>query len=79
MIEKLFYWHFPGYMNNRQIPSSMINKRVGNKRYKLKYLYETEIYESYCLTDDISEKNDLMKFSNKECINIAHNLREELC
>lgn len=73
------YWYFPGYMDNRLVPSLMINKRVGDKRYKLKYSYETETYELYCLTDDISEKNDLMKSSNKEYINIARNLRDDFC
>lgn len=73
------YWHFPGYMDNRQVPSSMINKRVGDKRYKLKYSYETETYELYCLTDDISEEDDLMKSSKKEYMNIARNLRDDLC
>lgn len=73
------YWHFPGYMDNRQVPSSMINKRIGDKRYKLKYSYETEKYELYCITDDISEEHDLMKASNKEYINIARNLRDDFC
>lgn len=74
------YWHFPGYMDNRQVPSSMINKRIGGKRYKLKYSYETEKYELYCLTDDISESYNLLD-SDKEKINlsIATELREDLC
>jgi len=74
------YWHFPGYMDNRQVPTSMINKRIGDKRYKLKYSYETEKYELYCLTDDISETRNLLEGDGeKKNLLIAIELREDLC
>ncbi len=73
------YWHFPGYMDNRQVPSSMINKRVGGKRYKLKYSYETETYELFCLSDDLSESRNLMESADGATLAIARELRADLC
>ena len=74
------YWHFPGYMDDRQVPSSIINKRMGDKRYKLKYSYETEKYELYCLTDDLSETCNLLeRDKEKKNLSIATELREDLC
>lgn len=74
------YWHFPGYMDERQVPSTAINKRVGDKRYKLKYSYETEVYELYCLSDDLSEQHNLLLESgSSQAYEIAKKLREDMC
>ncbi|MBW2722845.1 MAG: sulfatase-like hydrolase/transferase [Deltaproteobacteria bacterium] len=54
------YWHFPGYMGNRQRPNSLIEKRVGNDYYKLFYYYETGQYEMYNLTQDMGETTDVL-------------------
>ena len=72
------YWHFPGYMDVRQEPNSVINKRVGNQRYKLRYSYETEQYELYNLNEDISESKNLLN-NSPEMLQIARNLRADLC
>ncbi|MFI3259841.1 MAG: sulfatase-like hydrolase/transferase [Rikenellaceae bacterium] len=73
------YWHFPGYMDSRQQPTSVINKRVGNERYKLRYYYESESYELYNLTKDGSESQDLMVDITKQNQKIAGQLRADLC
>lgn len=54
------FWHFPGYMDERGIPASVINKRIGDKRYKYRYCYEFDTHELYNLTDDIGEKVNLL-------------------
>ncbi len=79
LTREALYWHFPGYLDYRQVPSSMINKRIGDKRYKLKYSYETETYELYCLTDDLAEQHDLLEASDPTAIDIARDLRADLC
>jgi len=57
------FWHFPGYMDERGIPASVINKRIGDKRYKYRYCYEYDTHELYNLTDDIGEKVNLLSGS----------------
>lgn len=54
------FWHFPGYMDERGIPASVINERIGDKRYKYRYCYEYDTHELYNLTDDIGEKVNLL-------------------
>jgi arylsulfatase A-like enzyme len=58
------YWHFPGYLDTRSVPCSVIIKDMGaagsRRRYKLMYFYEDRHYELYCLTDDPSEKKNLL-------------------
>ncbi len=73
------FWHFPGYMDFHQEPNSVINKRVGDKRYKLRYSYEGKSYELYNLSDDIFESRNLMDGATKENLSIAKQLREDLC
>jgi arylsulfatase A-like enzyme len=57
------FWHFPGYMDERGIPASVINKRIGDKRYKYRYCYEYDTHELYNITDDIGEKVNLLSGS----------------
>jgi arylsulfatase A-like enzyme len=58
------YYHFPGYLDTRAFPCSVIIKRVGGgdapKDYKLIYSYEDQHYELYNLTDDLGEEHDLL-------------------
>jgi len=54
------FWHFPGYLDTRSVPTSLITKDVGEQRYKLLYFYEDEHYELFNLTDDLSESTDLL-------------------
>jgi arylsulfatase A-like enzyme len=67
--DKIF-WHFPGYMDERGIPASVVNKRIGDKRYKYRYCYEYDTHELYNITDDIGEKNNLLE-GNPSQQNIA--------
>jgi arylsulfatase A-like enzyme len=54
------FWHFPGYLDDRTVPTSLVTKDVGGKRYKLLYFYEDERYEFFNLSDDLSEMTDLL-------------------
>ena len=54
------FWHFPGYLDDRTVPTSIITKDVGTERYKLLYFYENERYEFFKLSDDLSETTDLL-------------------
>jgi len=60
LIRDSLYWHFPGYMDNRQRPNSVIQKTIQGNDYKLFYYYETGQYELYNLTEDISESRNLL-------------------
>lgn len=74
------FWHFPGYLDTRLAPTSVVNKRIGNKRYKLHYFYEAKRFELYCLTNDEMEKVNLLESSPKpEDVKIAQDLRKDLC
>ncbi|MES2465451.1 MAG: sulfatase [Armatimonadota bacterium] len=79
------YWHFPGYLDTRSVPCSVILKDIGDgkarKRYKLMYFYEDRHYELYCLTDDLSEKKNLVASATVPTGPtrvIAENLRTDL-
>ena len=79
------YWHFPGYLDTRSIPCSVILKDIGTgekrKRWKLMYFYEDNHYELYCLTDDLSEKKNLLAAATApagELRVVAENLRTDL-
>lgn len=59
--KKELYWHFPGYMDVRNMPQSVIHYRhTDNKHYKLFYRYEDSSYELYNLSDDIGETTNLL-------------------
>ena len=59
---KAIYYHFPGYLDTRAYPCSVIIKQTDdNHRYKLIYSYEDEHYELYALTNDLGEKTDLLQ------------------
>ncbi len=55
------YYLFPGYMDRRAQPSVAAVDDLDGKRYKIYYYYEADAWELYCLTDDISEKKNLVK------------------
>ncbi|ANW95882.1 hypothetical protein AXE80_06130 [Wenyingzhuangia fucanilytica] len=56
------FWHFPGYMDVRNMPQSVIHYRHSdNQHYKLFYRYEDESYELYNLTNDIGETTNLLE------------------
>ena len=54
------FWHFPGYIDTRLAPSSVINQRHEGKRYKLTWSYEREQYSLYDLSTDLGEKTNLL-------------------
>lgn len=69
------YYHFPGYLDQRARPCSVVIKEVTGKRFKLIYNYDytydpavnddavkvlTQPWELYNITDDISEATNLI-------------------
>ena len=73
------FWHFPGYMDARARPSSVIQRRVGDEYYKLFYYYETEKWELFNLTEDLSEKNDLLSIPlSKQLVPIVSDMKRDL-
>lgn len=73
------YWHFPGYIDTRLTPTSIVNKRVDGRRYKLIYTYEDERYALYDLEDDLGEQRDLLQGSpSAEHRAIARGLSQDL-
>jgi arylsulfatase A-like enzyme len=54
------FYHFPGYLDTRAAPTSVILKEVDGIRYKLYYFYEDRHTELYDLTNDIGETVDLL-------------------
>ena len=73
------YWHFPGYLDNRAKPTSVTTRDVGNERYKLYYFYESDTYELYNLTTDLSESTDLLDGSATDAqFQIATQMAQDL-
>ncbi|MGB0745258.1 MAG: sulfatase-like hydrolase/transferase, partial [Opitutales bacterium] len=73
------YWHFPGYMDSRQIPNSVHVTKLDGEVYKLYYYYEDKRYELFNLTDDISEQNNLLRTPElREAQVIAKNMNTRL-
>ena len=73
------YYHFPGYLDWRAVPLSIIVKRVGSKDYKLLYSYEDQHFELYNNTDDIGEAHDLLQGKpNAKDVKLASDLRDDL-
>ncbi|CDF79914.1 arylsulfatase [Formosa agariphila KMM 3901] len=55
------FWHFPGYMDVRNMPQSVIHYRHSdNQHYKLFYRYEDESFELYNLSNDLGETTNLL-------------------
>ncbi len=75
--ENLF-WHFPGYMGNRQRPNSMIHKRIGDDYYKLRYYYESGKSTLHHINSDISEQRDLLEIQDPRDVQLARQMLEEL-
>lgn len=55
------FWHFPGYMDSRNWPRTLVQQRFDDQIYKLIFNYETGVYELYNITKDISESKNLME------------------
>ena len=72
------YWHFPGYMDVRMSPTSLIQKRVNDDYYKLFYYYETGKFALYQISTDIGEQNDLLKTPTAETVKLAGEMGEDL-
>lgn len=74
------YWHFPGYMDIRNYPQSVIHLRHSdNKHYKLFYRYEDGTSELYNLSDDIGETTNLLLDStNQAMLNLAKEMNNKL-
>lgn len=77
---RALYWHFPGYIDSRAAPCSVIIKQVGGKRYKLLFFYETRAWSLYNLTDDLREADDLFATPESRRANwaVAENLSVDL-
>ncbi|MEP4077310.1 sulfatase [Haloferula sp.] len=55
------FFLFPGYLDIRAQPTVVVIDDIGGKRFKLFYLYETNSWELYCLTDDQEEARNLIE------------------
>ncbi len=75
---KNLFWHLPGYMDERFSPSTLIQTRIGNEYYKLFYFYETEEFEMYNITKDISEKRNILKSPTSKEIEIALQMNADM-
>ncbi len=72
------FWHFPGYMGSRQRPNSMIQKRIGDDYYKLRYYYETGVSTLHHINSDISETVDLLEKQDANHMQLAEIMLSEL-
>lgn len=72
------YWHFPGYMDSRNSPRSLIQKRVDGDLYKLFFDYLTGEYQLYNISNDQGEKKNLLDSPNPRIRSIALNLNADL-
>lgn len=61
MERRDLFWHFPGYMDDRQRPNSLILSRIGRDYYKLFYFYEEDRFELYNISRDLGERQNLME------------------
>ena len=76
---KSLFFHFPGYMDSRGFPVSVIIRDFGRERYKLFYYYEPQRYELYRISEDIGEKKDLLADELTVSVKtIANTMRDEL-
>ncbi|EMI21463.1 sulfatase family protein [Rhodopirellula maiorica SM1] len=55
------FYLFPGYMDKRAEPAVSAIAEINDRRYKLMYVYETESWELYCLSDDQGESKNLIQ------------------
>ena len=75
--EKLF-WHLPGYMDERFSPTTLLQKRIENEYYKLFYFYETDEFELYNITKDISEKRNILENPSSTEMEIALQMNADM-
>ena len=72
------FWHFPGYMDVRNHPRSLIQKRIGKDLYKLFFNYTDGSYELYHISQDISESNNLLPSTDEKINSIAQQMNSDL-
>ena len=60
LAPRALYWHFPGYLDDRAEPTSMVLRDLDGKRWKLLYFYESRRWSLYNLTDDPGESVDVI-------------------
>lgn len=76
---KSLYFHFPGYMDHRQRPNSVIVSQMDGEKYKLFYYYETGVFELYQISRDLSEAHNLLEGEVKEVhAAVAREMSEDL-
>lgn len=72
------FWHLPGYMDERFSPTTLIQTRVGEEYFKLFYFYETEEFEMFNITKDISEKRNILKNPSSKEMEIALQMNTDM-
>lgn len=72
------FWHLPGYMDERFSPTALIQTRVGEEYFKLFYFYETEEFEMFNITKDISEKRNILKNPSSKEMEIALQMNTDM-
>ena len=65
-------------MDERFSPSTLIQTRVGEEYFKLFYFYETEVFEMYNITKDISEKRNVLKNPTSKEMEIALQMNADM-
>lgn len=76
---KSIFFHFPGYLDTRSKPSTIIIEDFGADRFKLLYDYESMNYELYQLSNDISESDNLLEDNpSKSTLRIAEKMSQNM-
>ncbi|MEN8846682.1 MAG: sulfatase [Akkermansiaceae bacterium] len=78
LARESLFWHFPGYMDERNHPRSLIQKRIGEDLYKLFFNYSDGSYELYNITQDLSESQNLLEAANDKINRIAQEMNSDL-
>lgn len=72
--DPIFYF-FPGYLDSRATPLASIIDEIDGKRHKLIYLWETDNWELYNLTDDIGETKNIAEQNPKIVKQLAKKIK----
>ncbi len=72
--EPVFYL-FPGYLDRRAQPCVAVIDQLSGTQYKLLYYFETDAWELYNVTDDISESKNLVDEHPEVAVRLSGNIQ----
>ncbi|MEM1295093.1 MAG: sulfatase [Verrucomicrobiota bacterium] len=75
--QPIFYL-FPGYLDSRAQPSATVIEQIGDAQFKLIYTYETDAWELYNITEDLSESHNLVEEHPEVASGLAKKMRSWL-